>query len=404
MKVVSDKWLEAYKDSFYHKKVVIILGAGVSTASGIPDFRSSSGIFSHIQTRYKVKGERLFDYRFSLNPETRNIYLDFITQLKDLVDKSEPSLTHKFLNEYTNKCRKFRIYTQNVDLLEEKAGIKHSTDNKTDLVYLHGDLNTLKCLYCGYKMAFTQKENEILKQEQEIECDKCLERNKKRKEENKRSRPQGIMHPNIVHYNQPHPDGKHISKLNTLDSRCDLVLVIGTSLKIFGLKAMTKYFLNRCKENGGKSIYIDLVEPNKEFKNLFDYMYKGPCDEFFRKIADTEILDKIDKKELEDEVELNEIEVSDIIEDENISNKNICSIIEEKKIKDINIEDCSNIDSSMIDLKSALEEVEAENLAKNENDIEYEVNEEIEEKIEVKEKPKPKKKYVSRKLKGKKKK
>ena len=128
---------------FINKNVVIITGAGISVKAGIPDFRSKTGIFSDIYKKFKIKGEDLFTYKFGLNDSTRHIYINYIYNLKKLIDNAKPTFTHNFFKWYQNKCNKLRVYTQNIDGLEEKGGFKDS------LVYLHGNLKYLKCIRCG---------------------------------------------------------------------------------------------------------------------------------------------------------------------------------------------------------------------------------------------------------------
>lgn len=151
-------WIKNNIGLFKKKKVVIVIGAGMSVASGIPEFRSKSGIFDDIKRALKINGSDLFTYRFSVDKESRKAYSKYMSKLKGMMDSAEPSLTHKFLKLYSDACGEFRIYTQNIDGLEEKAGFEAKGDKSTRLVYLHGNMKELGCLYCGYRIQFTEKE------------------------------------------------------------------------------------------------------------------------------------------------------------------------------------------------------------------------------------------------------
>lgn len=265
MDYISNEWILENAHVFSQKKVVIIAGAGISVSSGIPDFRSKTGLFQDIKNKYKIKGEELFSYKFGIESRTRKIYLEYICNLKRLINNSNPSYTHKFFKWYA-QITSLRVYTQNIDSLEEKGGL-----TKDNLVYLHGNLKYLRCLYCGSQSEFNNP-TDILNSPK---CTICA----KSQNERLKNIPK-YLHTNIIHYHQDHPDSDLISKCIRKDSNLDLLIVVGTSLNVFGVKNMVKYFSKFCKNR----IFVSLSNCSSSMKKYFTHFYKGTSDDFFRHV------------------------------------------------------------------------------------------------------------------------
>ncbi|AFN82656.1 SIR2-like protein involved in telomeric silencing [Encephalitozoon romaleae SJ-2008] len=278
MMVIDSKWIRSNIKMFSRRKVAIVVGAGISVSSGIPDFRSRSGIFNDIKKNLGISGSDLFTYSTSMSKEMRKDYLKYMSKLKDMIDRAAPSPTHEFLSLYSDVSKKFRMYTQNIDGLEEKAGLVATKDRSATVVYLHGNMKKLGCLYCGYKVDFGDTERDTYGKGEEIVCSACIRRNEKRGKDT-RKRPVGVFHTTIIHYNQSHPDSSFISKMTQYDCDCDLFIVMGTSLKVFGVKKLVKYFC-RLNTTRGRRILVNLDKPSREFGDLFDFFWNGDCDEF----------------------------------------------------------------------------------------------------------------------------
>lgn len=260
---------------FTYKKCVILVGAGISVSSGIPDFRSPDGIFSRLRKQLRVSGYNFFSYNFGIKEETREIYLKYISELKKLCDASSPNLMHEFLVSFP----KSRIYTQNIDGLEEKAGMLFTRTMGTHGVYLHGNLSFLVCQYCGFKSRFDSEAVKALEDGDEIFCGKCTARSNKEQNQGRRKRPIGTMHPGLIHYHQSHPDGAFIGKLIEKDKDCDMFIVIGTSLKVDGIKKIVKLFAKSISV-AGRRILVNKTALGKEWDGVFDYFYEGDCIDF----------------------------------------------------------------------------------------------------------------------------
>jgi NAD-dependent SIR2 family protein deacetylase len=123
------------------KNIIVIAGAGISTSCGIPDFRSTvNGLYNNLDCEEIgiPSAELLFDLEyFKVDPKP--FYKFSHTLLLD--DSIRPSISHQFIKELEKRKKLLRVYTQNVDGLERVAGIKKS-------ITCHGSMDKLKCLSC----------------------------------------------------------------------------------------------------------------------------------------------------------------------------------------------------------------------------------------------------------------
>ncbi|KAI3327461.1 DHS-like NAD/FAD-binding domain-containing protein, partial [Ustulina deusta] len=213
------------------RKIVAIAGAGISTAAGIPDFRSSGGLYAD-GTLFKEAA--FFDSR-------RAQLLKTALRIRDLAVSCEPTETHRWLASLQSKL--LRCYTQNVDMLEAKAGM----DWEVDCIPLHGSLANLKCHLCHeayewqdyrchieeYIIKDCNTENsdtEDGNDEDELmlplPCPRCNGRFEARKEAGMRLLPIGQLRPSMVMLDETHPQGEEIAHLARRDESAspDLLL------------------------------------------------------------------------------------------------------------------------------------------------------------------------------------
>ncbi|KAL6121451.1 NAD-dependent protein deacetylase [Nucleospora cyclopteri] len=279
MEFINNNFIRSSPKISNFKKCVFIVGAGISVPSGIPDFRSENGVFKKLRKELKITGEQFFSYEYGLR-ENRQLYLKYIAKLKFISEKASPNAVHKFLS----KIPKTRVYTQNIDGLEERGGTLFTSKKDTKGIYLHGNLKNLSCIYCSHKIKFSAEivQKCILLDKKTnmdfLDCTACLERNKKARKENKRAKPCGFMHPSIVHYGQSNSNENFIIETLKKDGDCDLLVVMGTSLKIPGVKTLIKSFSKFVPT----AIYVDLKEPNKEWHKYFSHFYEGDCLKFIK--------------------------------------------------------------------------------------------------------------------------
>ncbi|MFK3939536.1 NAD-dependent protein deacylase [Alkalihalobacillus sp. NPDC078783] len=186
--------------------ITILTGAGVSTASGIPDFRSARGVWTEDQSR---------EYYMSTNYFSKDP-IDFWRRYKDifhikLMQNYKPNLVHTFIKDLERDKRVY-IVTQNVDGLHQAAG-------SSSVIEYHGSLRTATCPVCGIKKSTTH----ILKEE----TPRCHN-----------TSCQAIVRPDIVLFGDPIT--KHNEAEQVIDSS-ELVLTMGTSLQVSPFNMLPEY-------------------------------------------------------------------------------------------------------------------------------------------------------------------
>ncbi|KAI5185720.1 NAD+-dependent protein deacetylase SIR2 [Nematocida homosporus] len=282
------KTLSAQSSSLYIKLAFlirkghtsVITGAGISTSGGIPDFRSSTGIFKDIKNKHGYNGEQIFTFGVVHSCDKAfQIFIQLICSLKDKVEQVQPTPTHRML-AYIQKRYKFSLYTQNIDGIEKKAGIEK------DLIYLHGNLETLICSHCHHHVEYTLDQNQLLQSKTIIECPNCIQRKTERQKLNKRPTPIGKLMPNIVLYGDKTEEMSLLKRVH-YDQQTDVLLVMGTSLKVYGVKNLVKEISRQASKNNGVKVYIGREAPPKIMQPFFDYWIEGDCDTFSSVLLET---------------------------------------------------------------------------------------------------------------------
>src|SRR5689334_13616026 len=120
---------------------VVLTGAGVSTESGIPDFRSPTGIWAQVDPM-----EYASIRAFREDPEK---VWRFYSLRIEMLTGAEPNAAHNALAELERLGFVQAIVTQNIDLLHSRAGSR-------DVVEVHGSIRTVSCLSCGHRQAFDE--------------------------------------------------------------------------------------------------------------------------------------------------------------------------------------------------------------------------------------------------------
>ena len=187
--------------------IVFFGGAGVSTESGIPDFRSVDGLYNQ---KYSVPPEEMLSHTyFKRHPE------EFFRFYRDkmLCPDAEPNDAHKKLAELEAAGRLKAVITQNIDGLHQKAGSKN-------VLELHGSTLRNYCMKCGerYDLAF------VLSTEGVPRCPKCG----------------GIVRPDVVLYEES-LDSEVLEKSVSHLRAADLVIVGGTSLVVYPAAGLLNY-------------------------------------------------------------------------------------------------------------------------------------------------------------------
>ncbi|KAK5652558.1 hypothetical protein OQA88_10319 [Cercophora sp. LCS_1] len=281
-----DKLLSALRKK---KKIVVIAGAGISVSAGIPDFRSSTGLFKTLRGQHKLKasGKHLFDASVYKDDSSTESFHTMVRELAHLTSQATPTPFHHMLASIASEGRLLRLYTQNIDTIETQMPPLATTiplNTKAPwptTIQLHGGLEKMQCSKCNHLETFNAS---LFEGPEPPECEKCTEQDQVRTAfAGKRSHGIGRLRPRMVLYNEYNPDSDAIGAVMAADLRRvpDAVIVVGTSLKIPGVRRIVKEMcqLTRDKRDGITAwINID-PDPGAEFKDCWDFVVRGKCDD-----------------------------------------------------------------------------------------------------------------------------
>lgn len=211
------------------RRVVVFTGAGISTESGIPDFRSPGGIWSRFDPAdFTIE-------RFLKSEETRRKQWRILLE-GGLFADAEPNRAHLAVAELERIGKLVCVITQNIDNLHQKAG------NSPDKVYeLHGNMRWLKCMGCQRRYPLQEIVDKYRAQFEVPVCEHC----------------KGILKPDVVFFGELLP-------ANTLNSatlhatQCDLMIVIGSSLVVYPAASIPLY----AKGSGAQLVIINNTPTN----------------------------------------------------------------------------------------------------------------------------------------------
>ncbi|KAK1769513.1 DHS-like NAD/FAD-binding domain-containing protein [Phialemonium atrogriseum] len=272
------------------KKIVVIAGAGISVSAGIPDFRSSTGLFSTLRGQHKIKasGKHLFDASVYKHDSSTTSFHTMVRELAHMTSEAKPSVFHHMLASIAEEGRLMRLYSQNVDCIDTQIP-PLATNVPLNLkgpwpttIQLHGGLEKMVCSKCGHLEAFN---GSLFEGPQPPPCTSCQEQDEVRTTfAGKRSHGIGRMRPRIVLYNEYNPDEEAIGNVSQADLRKvpDAVIVVGTSLKIPGVRRLVKELcqVTRSRRDGFTAwVNIDPEPQGAEFKDCWDLIVKGKCDD-----------------------------------------------------------------------------------------------------------------------------
>ena len=203
--------------------IVIFTGAGISTESGIPDFRGPQGVWK--------TNTPIYFQDFIGSEEVRKDSWKRKFSGQDIIKKAKPNIGHLAVAEIINKHESAYLITQNVDNLHQDAGVP---DDK--ITEIHGNAHYASCLDCGIRYELNSIKKAFLENETVPYCDSCG----------------GIIKTATISFGQPMPEeGMQIAQRKTLG--CDLFITIGTSLVVYPAAGFPKL----AKEIGAKLVIIN---------------------------------------------------------------------------------------------------------------------------------------------------
>ncbi|KAI8046560.1 NAD-dependent protein deacetylase Sirt2 [Drosophila gunungcola] len=266
-KVIPNLSFEGFADHWREhgfRNIVTMVGAGISTSAGIPDFRSpGSGLYSNLK-KYKLPHPTaIFDLDyFEKNPAP------FFALAKELYPGSFiPTPAHYFVRLLNDKGLLQRHYTQNIDTLDRLTGLPEEK-----IIEAHGSFHTNHCQKCRreYDMAWMKAE---IFADRLPKCEQC----------------KGVVKPDIVFFGENLPERFYTSPDEDFQD-CDLLIIMGTSLEVQPFASLVQRPGPRClrllinRDPVGQASFVPWMDPNERSllydkpNNTRDVAYLGDCD------------------------------------------------------------------------------------------------------------------------------
>ena len=230
------------------KYIIALTGAGISTESGIPDFRGPNGLWKRVNPEYGT---------YTFFKEHPDIFWKFYIELYNQFKDAEPNPAHYSLSDMEKLGLLKSVITQNIDGLHQKAG-------NSLVIELHGNLRTITCLFCKAKYTY----EEVMKIIDEVgyppKCRICG----------------GILKPDVVLFGEPLPS-EVVSRAYEEASKANLILVLGTSLCVYP----AAFIPDIVKSHGGKVVIINLESTEKD--EIGDVVIHGKLGEVMLRIIES---------------------------------------------------------------------------------------------------------------------
>jgi NAD-dependent deacetylase len=229
--------------------LVFFTGAGISTNSGIPDFRGPKGIWKTSQPIY---------FQDFVNSEEKRIESwerKFSNELN--INKAKPNEGHRKIAEIMEKKDLSYLITQNVDNLHQESGVSDS-----QITELHGNATYAKCLDCQLRYDLNELRKSFLRSKEPPVCGEC----------------NGLIKTATISFGQPMPEEEMIIAQKKSIS-CDLFICIGTSLAVFPAADLPVL----AKETGSQLVIIN-NEPT-QMDHIADLVINRDISEVFSEIS-----------------------------------------------------------------------------------------------------------------------
>lgn len=230
------------------KSIVAFTGAGISTESGLADFRSPGGLWD----RY-----RIVTYpEFLRSKEARIEYWSMRRELIPTLLGAEPNAAHFALAELEQEGRLLGVITQNIDGLHQAAGCRQ-------VIELHGTNLTAACLGCGKQWPIEEIQLRLEADDLDPHCDRC----------------DGLIKPETVSFGQNMPSDA-IDEAYQLAESCELLLMIGSSLEVQPAASVPLV----AYQSGAKLIFINRTET--EYDALAELVVRNAAARFLSEVLE----------------------------------------------------------------------------------------------------------------------
>ncbi len=222
------------------ERITVLTGAGISTDSGIPDFRGPNGVWTK-----NPKAEKASNIQnFIADPEVRKA--SWRDRLDNRAWSADPNDGHRALVQLEKRNKLIALLTQNVDGLHHAAG---SSSGK--VIEVHGTLREVACLECDYRDDMQIALNRVRQGEEDLDCPDCG----------------GILKSATISFGQSLVQ-RDLLKADAAAQNCDLMIAIGTTLAVYPIAAVVP-----AAQRVGAKIAIINAEPT-EMDHLADLLIR----------------------------------------------------------------------------------------------------------------------------------
>jgi NAD-dependent deacetylase len=244
------RWLEE------SSRIVALTGAGISTDSGIPDFRGPQGVWTR-----NPKAEKLSNIHFYMSdPEVR--ILAWQSRLDHPAWHAEPNAGHRALAELERRGKLHALVTQNIDGLQQRAG---SSPGK--VIEVHGTMHDAVCMSCSWRGPMQPVLDRVRAGEDDPRCGQCG----------------GILKSATISFGQALVP-EVIDRAMRAAAEADLLLAIGTTLKVFPVAGAVPI-----AKTAGARVVIVNAEPTP-FDDIADAVLRMPIGEVLPALCSPQIL------------------------------------------------------------------------------------------------------------------
>lgn len=209
-------------------KILVFTGAGLSTESGIPDFRSPGGVWD------KYDPSEFYFQRIVSDEKAREKYWVMSTEFYEILKDALPNRAHLAIKALEDTGKLLVIVTQNIDHLHHKAG-----NSPEKIIEIHGTAFSVSCLSCGKEYGRDEIQARLNAGVKIPYCDDCS----------------GILKPDTISFGQAMPEDK-MARAFRHAQECDLCIVLGSSLVVYPAASIPV----QAHQSGAKLIIINLDE------------------------------------------------------------------------------------------------------------------------------------------------
>ena len=223
-------------------RVVALTGAGISTESGVPDFRGPQGVWTR-----NPAAERLSNiHAYMSDPEVRR--LSWKSRIDHPVWRAEPNAGHRALADLERRGKLHALITQNIDGLHQRAG-----NSRAKIIEVHGTLHDVVCMQCGRRGPMLPVLDRVRAGEDDPPCVECG----------------GILKSATISFGQSLVP-EVIARALQAAERADLLLAVGTSLQVYPAAGVVPI----AKTSGARIVIVN-AEPTP-FDDLADAVLRTP--------------------------------------------------------------------------------------------------------------------------------